>query len=606
MRLSLRTRILSAFALTVALFLGALAYGTMELRALGDRIRLVNEGYLPLARTAAQVESHQGRIDLDAARVRAEATRPLPGIRSNASFHAQAIATAVEQGRVRARVAQALARDPDEEQALETILDQLDRLGVLAVAYEQACQAWLAQASDDAGTAPAGQAAQAEMLRRQKEMQAVVKQLNATLDTRIRRANERVGHIQARATTAGGLLAGLALVSGIVLLGLTLLTLRPIGRLTAGVQRVAAGDYSGRVEVETGDEIGVLAREFNTMARSLEERDRSLSERADELRRLSGYLRSVLDAIQLGIAVVEDGEVSMANPAAARLWGVAERAPLPPLLEPLGAGRHAARPLGERRFDIEVVPFGASGRIVVGEDVSRALEDRDRLERSERLALIGQMLAQVTHEVRNPLNAISLNAELLGEEVTSLDPDGRTEARQILGVISQEIRRLAEVTEHYLDLARHPVPPVHPEDLGDLVRSVGRLEEASLARSGIALVVRVPEEPAWATVDGNRLRRALLNLLRNAAQSGARTVEVSLAVHGGGAEIAVRDDGRGMDEETLRRAFDPFFSTRTDGTGLGLAITRRIVEDHGGRVALSTSPGSGCRVAFVLPGVMRA
>ncbi|MBN1335650.1 MAG: HAMP domain-containing protein [Deltaproteobacteria bacterium] len=599
MRFSLRTRILSAFALTVVLFLGALAYSSLELRALGDRIRLVNEGYLPLARTAAQVEGHQGRIDLDATRMRAEATRPLPGIRSNASFHAQAIGTAVEQGRNRARAAQALARDPEEQEALATVLEHLDRLGALAVAYEQASQAWVARASTD----PEGDGAaiQAEMLRRQKEMQAVVKQLNATLDTRIRRANERVGRIQARATTVGGGLAALALVSGIVLLGLTLLTLRPIGRLTAGVQRVAAGDYSGRIEVETRDEIGVLAREFNAMAGSLEERDRSLFERADELRRLSGYLRSVLDAIQLGIAVVESGVVTMANPAAARLWGVREMERLPAPLEPLSAGRHAALPLGDRRFDMEVVPFGASGRLVVGEDVTRALEDRERLERSERLALIGQMLAQVTHEVRNPLNAISLNADLLGEEMASLDPEGRSEAREILAIISQEIRRLAEVTEHYLDLARNPVSPTHAEDLGDLVRSVCRLEEPFLSRSGVSLEVQVPEGPTEAAVDGNRLRRALLNLLRNAVESGAHRVQVSLSSSRDGIEIAVRDDGKGMDEKTRGRAFDPFFSTRPDGTGLGLAITRRIIEDHGGRVTLETTRGSGCRVALVLP-----
>ncbi len=364
---------------------------------------------------------------------------------------------------------------------------------------------------------------------------------------------------------------------------------------------MAEGDYSGRVDVQGGHEIGVLATEFNAMARALAERDRRLVERARELERVSGYLRSVLDTIHLGLLVVVEDRITMANPAAHQLWGVGEGEDLPAALAALPPGRHSAHPVGERHYDLELAPFGAEGQLVVGEDVTERLATQERLERSERLALIGQMLAQVTHEVRNPLNAISLNAELLAEELEALHRDPGHESSEILAIIVQEIHRLEQVTEHYLDLARHPAPSVEKEDLSSLLRSVCRLEEPAFQQAGVQLALALPDDPVEVLVDGNQLRRALLNVLRNAQQSGAERVRVQLRSEAQGVTIIVSDDGQGMEPGDLERAFDPFFSNRSKGTGLGLAITRQILDDHGGRVQASSSPEEGFTVRLDLP-----
>ncbi|MFH1463266.1 MAG: ATP-binding protein [Pseudomonadota bacterium] len=597
MGLSLRNRILLAFSLSFALFVGATAYDTYQLRALGDGLRVMNEGYLPLARIVAQLESHQERLDLDAAR--REGGRPAAAFRSNAGFHASAIRAAVAAGRETAGDAMAGVWSTEEYRALEVMMGQLGRLEELAGGYEQASQQWgsLAEQGGDADE----QAALAEVLRRGQELQTVVKQLNSSLDAGIRRVNDRVAQTQARATAVGAVLVLLALASGAAMLAWILVTLRPITRLTVEAQRVAAGDYSARVDVRGGHEIGVLAAEFNTMARALAERDRRLQERAEELKRLSGYLRSVLDTIQPGLLVVEGERVTMSNPSAQALWGAREGDPLPEVLRPLEPGRHAALPVADLRMDVEVVPFGAAGRLVVGEDVTQRLKDQERLERSERLALIGQMLAQVTHEVRNPLNAISLNAELLSEELAALSGAVEPEATEILAILVQEIRRLEQVTEHYLDLARRPTPSIEPEDLGQIVVSVCRLEEPAFQQAGVALELAEPHEPLIVPVDGNQLRRALLNILHNARQNGAAHVRVRLSAEGERALLSVSDDGRGVDSESLARVFDPFFSRRSKGTGLGLAVTRQIVEDHGGRVRAESGPGEGFRIHIELP-----
>lgn len=594
---SLRTRILLAFGMSFSLFLGAIGYSIYQVRALGSDIELVNRGYLPLAKLAARVESHQDRIDLDVARLQRETLRPLAAFRSNTALHASQLTPTIALGLETARSALAAARQPQDLQDLGNIVDQWSRLQRLQASYEDVVKLWVEQA--DRLDPDEDQARQADVLRRQKELQAAVKQLVALLDSRIRSVNERIARAQARADAVGGTLAGLSLAFGLAMLGWTLITLRPIGRLTTEVQRVGAGDYTGHIEVRGSDEIGVLAREFNAMAVRVAERDRRLKERAAELNRLSHYLRSVLDTIRLGILVVEGDNVTMMNPAARDLWNVESR--LPDFLASLPAGRHAALHRGDRRQDVEVVPFGTAGRLVVGEDVTERLQDQDRLERSGRLALIGQMLAQICHEIRNPLNAMSLNAELLGEEIGQLDSAHATEAPDLLATIVQEILRLEGVTEHYLDLARRPLPTFDAEDPAQVVRSVCHLEEAAFLRAGVTLRTDVPDALPPVPMDGNQIRRAILNVLNNALQSGASTVTVRVGVTEEGLEVQVVDDGRGMDEETVQKAFEPFFSTRSKGTGLGLAIARQVLEDHDGQILCTSAPGAGTTFTLRLP-----
>ena len=102
-------------------------------------------------------------------------------------------------------------------------------------------------------------------------------------------------------------------------------------------------------------------------------------------------------------------------------------------------------------------------------------------------------------------------------------------------------------------------------------------------------------------VDGNQLRQALLNVVRNAVESGARHLSLSVARHDDEVRVALADDGPGMTDDEMQRAFDPFFSTKASGTGLGLSITRQILEDHDGTVRVSSTPGAGATVVLVFP-----
>jgi signal transduction histidine kinase len=277
------------------------------------------------------------------------------------------------------------------------------------------------------------------------------------------------------------------------------------------------------------------------------------------------------------------------------LWWYAAGAlrPITGLTEGVRQLARGERPAFRVEGDEEIATLARAMQLAV-----EAIEERDRasekLARSERLALVGQMLAQVTHEVRNPLNAMSLHAELLGEDVA--DP----EQRKLVDTIVAEIRRLESVTERYLDLARRRPPEAAVEDPVALAEAVVGLEEEKLRRAGVEVAV-VGVRGASREFDGNAIRRSLLNLVRNAAEAGAKRVRVEVSVTESYVSWSVVDDGPGMAPDVAARVFDPFFSTRARGTGLGLAIARQDVEDLGGTLSVESTLGVGSTFRVVLP-----
>ncbi len=539
---TLRGRVLGAVLLATLCQLGALAFEITQFRKVGASVATVNEAWLPLARLTARIE---GQLD------RPRETRSdLGGLLASAR-------EAVVRG-------EGLAQGAEEQAHLRAALAQLDDVEAAA------------RAASDGETG--------EGMRR--ALRDEVLQLGALAEARVSALSQRTARAQAEAVQVSLLLAGMSIPLGIFLLWLAGTALRPVGALTAQVRRLEAGERPGPVDVGGDDEIAVLAAAFDAMARAVDERDRNLQA-------ISLQLRRVLDSLLAAVLVVEAGQVRVANPAAAALWGLAEGDALPASLGELGEGRHE-RVVGERTLEVVVAPFGEAGRILVGEDLTQRLRDRERLVRSERLALVGQLLAQVTHEVRNPLNAISLHAELLADEL------GAPEQQVLLGTVATEIRRLEAVTERYLDLARRRAPELASEDPTALARSVASLEEERLRRLGVELQVIGPEAES-VEVDGNVLRRALLNLVRNAAEAGAQHITVRVAREAQVLALSVSDDGPGLEPGTVDRVFDPFFSTKARGTGLGLAVTRQEIEDQGGSIDVVSEPGTGTAFHLRVP-----
>ena len=228
---------------------------------------------------------------------------------------------------------------------------------------------------------------------------------------------------------------------------------------------------------------------------------------------------------------------------------------------------------------------------------------RDELRRAERLAAVGRISAQITHEIRNPLNAIGLNAELLAEELEELAAPPR-EAIQLVAAISREVDRLNGVAEEYLRFARLPKPALARQDLNELLgglldflgaRARRRAHRASAASWRPAL-------PA-VRADEGQLRAVFLNLLRNSreAMPSGGVVTIRTRRERDAIEVEVSDTGGGIPPGDLTRIFEAFYSTKERGTGLGLAFTRQVVEEHGGSIRCDSAVGRGTTFVVRLP-----
>jgi two-component system sensor histidine kinase HydH len=236
--------------------------------------------------------------------------------------------------------------------------------------------------------------------------------------------------------------------------------------------------------------------------------------------------------------------------------------------------------------------------------------------RDQRLAAVGHLAAGVAHEVRNPLNTISMGLQRLRAEFSPPEAH-REEYARFTEVMLDEVRRLNETVERFLELAR-PAPVAfgvcplgeHVADLATLVRP-----EAESRR--VTLEADLPTDGVAARADCGRLHRALLNLFLNGVQAMPDGGRLRITVRpirgegpaspGGWVEIAVSDTGVGIPREDLDRVFEPYFTTKPGGTGLGLALAHRIVEEHGGRLtAESPGPGRGATFRVRLPAVASA
>jgi signal transduction histidine kinase len=229
--------------------------------------------------------------------------------------------------------------------------------------------------------------------------------------------------------------------------------------------------------------------------------------------------------------------------------------------------------------------------------------DRQRAEllRAERLAAVGRISAQITHEIRNPLNAIGLNTELLAEELQAAGP---AEARQLVAAIGREVDRLNAVTEEYLRFARLPKPSLVRQDLNEVLGDLLDFMQPEMAQAGVRVERALAAGLPPILGDEGQLRAAFLNLLRNSreAMPAGGTVNVRTRLGADGyVEAEVRDTGPGIPPDRLPRIFDPFYTTKERGTGLGLAYAQQVLREHSGDVRCESSPGRGTTFVVRIP-----
>jgi len=220
----------------------------------------------------------------------------------------------------------------------------------------------------------------------------------------------------------------------------------------------------------------------------------------------------------------------------------------------------------------------------------------ERLLQSERLATVGKFASQIAHEIRNPLSSISLNLELLQDELGGASQ----EARSLIASVVRELDRLNDIVGEYLQFSRFPKPHLKrgrvDEVIEDLVRSFK-------TTNSVKIEVSLKEDNPEVWLDDRLLRQALENLVRNAVEAidGEGTVRIETDVIDRFLVIRVRDTGCGIPQDVQPHLFEPFFTTKPQGTGLGLATTQQIIFEHNGNLLVESEPGTGTTFTTLLP-----
>lgn len=223
------------------------------------------------------------------------------------------------------------------------------------------------------------------------------------------------------------------------------------------------------------------------------------------------------------------------------------------------------------------------------------------LRKAQRLSAIGNLAAGVAHDVRNPLNAIKL---LSSHAIDQIESGGNAqEASRHLETIRNEVHRLEEIVSGFLSLARERELQPEPSRMDSILNECVNLIRKDAEERGIRLLTDLRAGDTMLMIDPKQWMRAILNVLINAMDAcpEGRRVRLFSRATDRTCEIEIRDDGPGMDAETLEHAFDPYFTTKTTGTGLGLSITRGIIEEHGGTIDITSRAGEGCQVLITIP-----
>lgn len=354
----------------------------------------------------------------------------------------------------------------------------------------------------------------------------------------------------------------------------------------------------------------------------------------DELREAAQQLekfRQIVESADTAVVSINEGhEVVYMNRAAERMFGYTRDeimgGDLSPLIPEEHRGRHrsyverylrtrqarlvghTAEVEGQRRdgsrFPLHLslsVAEVAGGLLftAIMRDLSQERDLAEQVRRSQRLAILGEMVATVSHEIRSPLTLIGGFARQIKKE-----PGLSDKALHKLDIITSEVARLEAILRELGDLSRPQKYNWQETDLGEVVVHVGELMEPELKAARTKLTIIRGKDLPLVMADSDRISQVLINLINNGVQAceGDPVVEVEVSPDpAGGVLLQVRDHGGGVLPQIKDKLFTPFFTTKPTGTGLGLPVARRIVEEHGGRIELDGNERGGTTVSIHLP-----
>jgi len=403
--------------------------------------------------------------------------------------------------------------------------------------------------------------------------------------------------------------------------------IEPILSLAEGAKAVAQGDFSQPRPVYRNDELGQLTRLFNHMTEQL-----AIAREAEELNRIRQeaarhYLETVLESLTAGVITLDEaGRLKTLNRSAENILGlplselsgsnwhdwpqsVPQYLLLTELFQTILATEHTGKPVqtaytggDEARILLaKATPLpsdNGGGTVLVFDDITL-------LVRAQKEAAWGEVAKRLAHEIRNPLTPIQLSAERLAWKLQDKlgEQDAQILARSTDTIIKQ-VAAMKEMVEAFRNYARAPALKLEKQDLNKIIEEVLLLYEAG-ACTFDAVFSNIP---AVMYADTTAIRQVLHNIFKNAAEAAEEAAQPEVHIHTGNTDgkitLTVTNNGKSFSKDMLANAFEPYVTDKPTGTGLGLPVVKKIVEEHGGRIALSNPAEGGASVKITLPALV--
>ena len=395
----------------------------------------------------------------------------------------------------------------------------------------------------------------------------------------------------------------------------------PLGLFMHAVQKIASGDLSYRIDTSMEDEFGDLALAFEDMIEKLRIREQRIKE-------LGNYNALILENVPAGIMTIDlEQQLSAYNEKFTKLTNV----PLCPssigkkyskiglpiqlekvLTEAFQKKRYISFEelildgVSEKKvFSLTVAPLLSEEKEEVGIllillDITKEKELEQKLALSSRMAAVGEMVAGVAHQLRNPLAVMKMSFELLQERLNCVSgPEQDPETKKLLQVVLSELNTLGKVVSNFLDFTRPFY--VHKQEMNIHTFLIEVCSSFNQEKDRIPNRIMIGTGVGAYSFDPVLIGQALRNLIQNAIDVSLDGEVYLRAYHEGDALVLeVEDHGPGIPEAVMHRIFEPFFTTKTHGTGLGLSIVHRIMDTHGKKFEIQTKAGEGTRVRLIL------
>ena len=416
-------------------------------------------------------------------------------------------------------------------------------------------------------------------------------------------------------------LALILAVFGAVLLAVLLGTrlARPLLLLAEGVKQVAAGDLTAKPVSTAGDEIGGLTRSFADMTEQLGHAREQVQRGVALLESARTHLQTILDSLSAGVIVFDaQRRIDTVNPGATRIL----KLPLSaycgrtladvPGLEALALSvwqrfeLHRASPeAGERdhwqdSFELQLQGAEALSLLLRGATLPHdacllVFDDITEVVSAQRSAAWSEVARRLAHEIKNPLTPIQLSAERLQHKLEAkLQPDDASLLNRSVATIVTQVQAMKQLVNEFRDYARLPAAKLEPLDLNALAAEVLALYGDAIEHG--RLVSACAKDLPWIVGDATQLRQVIHNLVQNALDAVADRPEGQVRCSTEpvrnelgevrAVRLAVHDNGPGFSDKVLKRAFEPYVTTKSKGTGLGLAVVKKIADEHGARVRI--------------------